>query len=91
MAIGAISLLWQQGLNVPADVSVVGFDNIALSTFSHPPLTTVATPVGELGQRLCQMLLDRINDELPPEPQRFVIQGELVVRESTGPKPRNKK
>lgn len=83
MAVGAISYLTQKGLRVPEDVSVVGFDNIALSAFSCPPLTTVATPVDEVGQRLCQLLLDRINGELPPEPHRFVIQGELVIREST--------
>lgn len=83
MAVGAISYVSQKSLRVPEEVSVVGFDNIALSAFSCPPLTTVATPVEEVGQRLCQLLLDRINDELPPEPHRFVIQGELIVREST--------
>jgi LacI family transcriptional regulator len=83
MAIGAIMFLHQRGLRVPYDVSVVGFDNVELSAFSWPPLTTLATPIPGVGQRLCQLLLDRIQRRLPSEPQRFTVQGELVVRGST--------
>ena len=83
MAIGASTFLQEQGLKVPEEVSVVGFDNIGLSAFACPPLTTLATPTVEIGQRLCQLLLDRINGQLPPEPQRFTMRGELVVRRST--------
>ncbi|MDW8101168.1 MAG: LacI family DNA-binding transcriptional regulator [Anaerolineae bacterium] len=85
MAIGAISYLRERGLAVPQEVSIVGFDNISLSAFTCPPLTTMVTPILELGQRLCQMLLDRINGKLSPMPQRFVIRGELLIRGSTAP------
>ncbi len=83
MAIGAIAHLRERGLRVPDDVSVVGFDNVSIGAYFHPPLTTLATPILEDGQQLCHLLLDRINDQLPPEPQRHTIGGRLVIREST--------
>ena len=85
MAIGAISYLDEEGIDVPGEVSVVGFDDVTLARFYSPPLTTVATPILEIGQRLCQMLLDRINARLPAETQRVTVRGELRVRCSTAP------
>ncbi len=72
-------------MSVPGNVSVAGFDDVGLSSFSWPPLTTLATPIVEVGRQLCQMLLKRIKGELPDEPQRLTVRGELVVRGSTGP------
>lgn len=83
MAIGVLTFLHEQNIDVPGDVSVIGLDNIALSEFACPPLTTVATPIAEVGQRLCQLLLDRISGQLPPEPQRFTVRGEIKLRRST--------
>jgi len=83
MAIGAMSYLQKAGVKVPDDISVMGFDNITLAGFSAPPLTTIATPILQLGQQLCQMLLDRINGQLPAVAQRIMIGGELLVRDST--------
>lgn len=83
MAIGALTFLHEWGVRVPEDVSVVGFDNIALSAYACPPLTTIATPIAEVGQRLCQLLLDRISGQLPPEPQRVIVRSNLVLRQST--------
>lgn len=85
MAIGALSYLQRAGMRVPEDVSVMGFDNITLAGFSSPPLTTIAIPILEFGQQLCQMLLDRINGQLPAVAQRIVICGELLARMSTAP------
>ena len=85
MAIGVISFLHDRNLRVPEDVSVVGYDNITLTAFSSPPLTTMATPILETGQCICEMLLDRINGQLPPEPQRVTIRSELLIRGSTAP------
>lgn len=83
MAIGALTFLHEQGVQVPEEVSVIGLDNIALSDYSCPPLTTVATPIADVGQRLCRLLLDRIGGRLPAEPQRITVSGEIVVRRST--------
>jgi DNA-binding LacI/PurR family transcriptional regulator len=45
----------------------------------------MATPIVQLGTRLCQMLLDRIAGKLPPEPQRVIVYSQLLVRASTAP------
>ncbi len=85
IAIGAIAAVLECGLTVPGDLSIVGYDNITLSAFSVPPLTTMATPMLSIGQRLCQLLLDRINGQLPPPPQVFSAGSELLLRASTAP------
>jgi len=85
-AIGAIRALSEAGLRVPADVSVVGFDDIQSAAFCTPSLTTVRQPLNEMGKRGARILLERIAQpdkiELAAE---VLIEPELVVRESTGP------
>jgi LacI family transcriptional regulator len=67
------------------DVSVVGFDGIALGDFISPSLTTVVQPRYEAGQTSLRLLLERI-DGGNSEPQReLTLETELVVRESTAP------
>ena len=83
MAVGVMTSLHQQGCIVPDDISVVGFDDVALSAYVVPPLTTFSTPLSGVGQTLCQILLARINEETSAEPQRIVVGGELVIRRST--------
>jgi LacI family transcriptional regulator len=83
MAIGAMRELQTAGVRVPADVAVVGFDDIPLSALLTPPLTTVRQPIRLLGQRACSRLLQRIGDPtLPPRVERLPT--ELIVRESCG-------
>lgn len=83
MAIGALTFLHEAGIRVPEDVSIIGLDNIALSAFTSPPLTTVATPIAEVGRRLFALLFDRMSGRRSPAPQRFTVHGEIVVRGST--------
>ncbi len=81
-AIGAIRALQEQGLRVPQDVSVMGFDDIPGAAFNTPTLTTVRQPLTRMGQVAAQTLLERIagkNDY----PSEIAIEPELVVREST--------
>jgi LacI family transcriptional regulator len=85
MAIGALAFLHEANSSVPEEVSIIGFDNILLSAFTSPPLTTMATPIVELGQQLCQMLLERIQNQSLTTPQRKIVQSSLLVRKSTGP------
>jgi LacI family transcriptional regulator len=85
MAIGAMACIHEHGLRVPDQVSVVGFDDITLARFSSPLLTTYATPINEVGERLCRLLFDRIDGLLPPERQYILVRGELKVRKSTAP------
>lgn len=85
MAIGVLSLAAAFGIRIPDELSVVGFDNIDLSAYTIPPLTTYAQPKTLLGQSAVSLLLERIQDrELPA--RRVVLTGKLVVRKSTGEK-----
>jgi LacI family transcriptional regulator len=83
VALGAIGALRDAGLRVPDDISIVGFDDIALSAYFDPPLTTVRLPAFELGQAAGRALLDRIAER--PIPERTLLPTELIVRASTGP------
>lgn len=86
-AIGAIRALKDAGLSVPADVSVVGFDDILSAAYYTPSLTTVRQPLLEMGKCGAQVLLERIADHDKEFPARIVVAPEFVVRESTGPAP----
>jgi LacI family transcriptional regulator len=83
MAIGAMRELQAQGVRVPADVAVVGFDDIYPGMLLTPTLTTVRQPMRQLGQRACTRLLERIADPSLPH-QVELLPTELVVRESCG-------
>jgi DNA-binding LacI/PurR family transcriptional regulator len=82
MAVGVLRELRATGRRVPADVSVTGFDNVTLAQFCYPALTSVHIPRDEIGRTVCECLLDRDD---PPLHREFVIEPELVVRDSTGP------
>ena len=73
------------GLRVPADVSVVGFDDSSVAIAVSPQLTTVAQPVTEKGRLAVAALLASMGPDAPAEPVRTVLPTELVVRESTAP------
>jgi DNA-binding LacI/PurR family transcriptional regulator len=81
MAVGALREVRARGLRVPEDVSVTGFDNVTLSQYAVPALTTVHIPREQIGRTICECLL---LDDVPRE-REFVIEPELVVRDSTGP------
>lgn len=61
MAIGGIKTLIRRGLKIPDDISVIGFDNINISSLIEPELTTIAQPIYDMGKRACEMLIDIIN------------------------------
>jgi LacI family transcriptional regulator len=81
-AIGAIRALQEQGLRVPQDVSVMGFDDIPGAAFHTPSLTTVRQPLKRMGEVAAQSLLDRVEGK-KEYPSEIAIEPELVVREST--------
>jgi LacI family transcriptional regulator len=87
MAIGAVSAAASAGLAIPRDISIVGFDDIALAAYSNPPLTTVVQPKHQTGELAAQLLLQRIADPARPL-QREILQPSLCVRQSTGPNKR---
>ena len=84
-AFGFISQLSRQGFQVPQDVSVIGFDDIEVSGFFVPALTTISQPRLEIGRMAARMLLDRINGQSYREGLHPQLDVTLVVRESTAP------
>jgi DNA-binding LacI/PurR family transcriptional regulator len=82
-AIGAIRALQDLGINVPGDVSVIGFDDIRSACFHNPRLTTIRQPLINMGRIAAQCVLNRLHGT-----ERFreqiVVEPELMVRESTG-------
>ncbi|MUL41731.1 LacI family transcriptional regulator [Streptomonospora sp. PA3] len=82
MAIGGYSVLGEAGLEVPGDVAVAGFDDIALAAFTSPPLTTIRSKHRALGSSGARILLDMLKGQEPPA--STVLSGELQLRESAG-------
>ena len=81
-AIGAMRALAERGRRVPEDVSVVGFDDVHISAFINPPLTTVHQPAAEIAQRATELLIALIHGREVAE-RRHVLEPRLVVRAST--------
>ena len=86
LALGAIRAARRLGKAVPADVSVVGFDDSAFMTCTNPPLTTVRQPIETMGQAAVDILVRQI-EEARVFSDELLFEPELVVRGSTGPAP----
>jgi DNA-binding LacI/PurR family transcriptional regulator len=82
LALGAIRAVKRAGLTVPADVSVIGFDDSSLMTSTDPPLTTVRQPIELMGRMVVDLLLAQI-EGIDSEPDEYFFEPELVVRGST--------
>jgi DNA-binding LacI/PurR family transcriptional regulator len=83
-AIGAIRAFQEAGLRVPEDISVLGFDDISIASFSMPALTTVRQPLEKMGRIAAQTLLDRIEDRTAFVPE-ITVEPKLISRRSVGP------
>jgi LacI family transcriptional regulator len=82
-AIGSIRALHDAGLKVPADVSVLGFDDIQAASYIVPSLTTIRQPLQQMGALAASSLLKKLAQEKLPDTLK--VDPELIVRESTGP------
>lgn len=96
MAIGAMRAIRASGRTVPGDISVVGFDDVAIAAYTDPPLTTIAQAIGELGRWAVERLVERLSDDAAMlnggEPASRLASGtvlpvRLVARGSSGPPP----
>lgn len=86
MALGVYDTIRDRALRIPADISVVGFDDVPEAQMAWPPLTTVRQPSAEMGAAAVRMLLGAMTTRASAaetEPQRIEMATELVVREST--------
>ena len=81
MALGVIKGAKQLGRRVPEDLSIVGFDDIILASYSTPPLTTIAQNVFQMGYEAAKMLVNMLDGET--KPKVVTLETDLVVREST--------
>jgi len=85
-AIRTMQVAQRLGLDVPGDVSVIGFDNVPESVLASPALTTIAQPIQEMGRHAVRMLLELLSGrEL--DMTHVTLPTELIVRQSCGPAP----
>ncbi len=71
------------GLKIPEDISVMGFDNIKISSMLNPPLSTVSQPLHEMGILAAQKLINIINGNRPSEPVTDILNTEIIIRKTT--------
>jgi DNA-binding LacI/PurR family transcriptional regulator len=84
-AIGAMLAATDAGLRIPTDLAVAGFDNVPLSAYCAPPLTTVDQMTAEQGRRAAALLLERLSATPPRERREVILDCRLIVRQSTQP------
>ena len=84
LALGVIRAARRAGLNVPDDISVVGYDDSAFMSCTEPPLTTVRQPIEPMGRAAIDLLVSQIHGAVVSHDE-LLFEPELVVRGSTGP------
>jgi len=84
IAMGCLAAIWQLGLKIPEDISVVGFDDIMLAEMTAPPLTTIHQPIDEIARLAVKVLVNRIDN---PESSQvdLVLPTRLIVRSTCKP------
>ena len=78
---------WESGIRFPKDISIIGVDNILMSDYTCPSLTTISPPLWEIGLQSVEMLLDRISGKTKGGPMEKTLPSKLILRESTDPAP----
>jgi len=81
LAIGAMRAVRKRGLDIPGDLSITGFDNIEISEYTTPPLTTITQPARRIGKLAMQLMLDLLRGE-PLAKTAYELPADLVVRGS---------
>lgn len=82
IALGAIRAIQEQGIKVPQDISIIGFDDIPFSSLSNPNMTTVKVYTQEMGSMAVRRLIEKINDEDGAIPIKIEIDTKLIERNS---------
>ncbi len=83
IAIGALQAAYAMGLSVPADLSIVGLDDIDSAATTSPPLTTISKPKYDIGRQAATFLLEQIQADRLTSPRKLQLAGELCVRGTT--------
>jgi LacI family repressor for deo operon, udp, cdd, tsx, nupC, and nupG len=84
-ALGAMHVFRRAGLNIPQDISVMGFDDTRYAAIASPPLSTVSQPAQEIGRRVAARMIHEIEGTDPDGPKIELLRHRLVIRQSTGP------
>ncbi|RWU21242.1 LacI family transcriptional regulator [Pseudomonas alkylphenolica] len=87
IGIGVLRAAAERNICVPSELSVIGFDDIQLSRYVFPALTTVGQSIRELGESAAALLLSRIAQPLQGAPEQRIVAPKIVLRESTAPRP----
>lgn len=82
VAFGAMACIRERGLSIPQDISVVGFDDVPMSRYVSPNLTTIRLPAADLGRQTCHMLVNLIQHQ-PPEEKQILLETTLIERDSS--------
>ncbi|MEI7884856.1 MAG: LacI family DNA-binding transcriptional regulator [Clostridia bacterium] len=82
IALGALKGANELGIQVPADMEIIGFDNIPMTSYSTPALSTINSPNAEVGQRAARLLLEHIKNP-QKKPEQIILPVELLHRESS--------
>jgi DNA-binding LacI/PurR family transcriptional regulator len=85
LALGVVRELNAHGLQVPKDVSVVGFDDIEVAAFASPPLTTVRQPMEAVGALAASLVIGQLSDRTAMQRQAHLLPGIVIARESVVP------
>lgn len=83
VALGALHALHEANIKIPDDMAVIGFDDIPLSEFINPPLSTVHLPAYSLGQASASLLIQQLTEQIPQQEQIF-LKTRLVIRSTSG-------
>jgi DNA-binding LacI/PurR family transcriptional regulator len=81
-AVAILHAAKRMGLRIPEDISVIGFDNIELSSMTDPAITTIEQPSIQIGFQSCELLIEEINNPITAK-KHIILDTELIVREST--------
>lgn len=86
MAAGALSAAFEMGISVPETISIIGFDDILISRYLNPPLTTIHFPAAEMGALAVKVLMQLLDEEETQlDLKNFVLEPKLIIRGSTAP------
>ncbi|MGH4052533.1 MAG: substrate-binding domain-containing protein [Clostridium sp.] len=81
--LGVIKAIYQQGIKVPQELSMIGFDNIGVSEIARPALSIIVQPMEEVGKLSVQLLLKRIKGDCDSFPTINLLKTNLIIKDST--------
>ena len=84
LTLGCLKAIRSKGLQIPQDISLVGFDDLPFMQLIEPGITVATQPAYEMGRLAVELLLSRLNKKLPDNPQEIVLPTGLIIRQSCG-------